>query len=105
MLCTNKYSKNYIDSCRKKVELQLSTYKKLIATIKDSSAIKSFEPNSFNHLVLVLDYYFVHGSRTLELNEGNPCNEVRMLCHSILNNNNKLIAPYKNTVYDQVKQF
>ena len=50
-----------------------------------------------------MDYYFVHRNRTLELNEGNPCNEVRMLCHSILNNNNKLIAPYKNTVYDPGK--
>jgi hypothetical protein len=26
-----------------------------------------------------------------------------MLCHSILNNNNKLIAPYKNTIYDSSK--
>jgi hypothetical protein len=68
MLCTNKYPKNYIDNCRKKVELQLSTYKKLVVTTKDSSTIKSFEPNFFNHLVLALDYYFVHRSKTLKLN-------------------------------------
>jgi hypothetical protein len=37
-----------------------------------------------------LDNYFVHRSRTLEGKDGKPLNEVRLLCNSILRNDNVL---------------
>jgi hypothetical protein len=55
-----------------------------------NSAIESFETNFFNHMVLVLDHYFVHRSRIIELKDGNPLNEVRMLCDSIMLHDNKM---------------
>jgi len=38
-------------------------------------------------MVLVLDSYFTHRSRTIEGKDGNPLNEVRVLCNSLLHNN------------------
>jgi hypothetical protein len=39
MLCVNKYTQKYIDECRSKVDLQISTYKSLVKTAKDQSAV------------------------------------------------------------------
>lgn len=104
MLCVNNYTQKYIDECRLKVNVQLSTYKNLKRQIntdanKLNSTIESFETNFFNNMILVLDALFVHRSSTIELNDGNPLNEVRILCHSIINSNNKMTAPYKSTKY------
>lgn len=72
MLCRNNYTQKYIDECRKKVESQISAYKNLVKAAADkkatklSLAIKSFETVFFNNMVLVLENYFVHRSRTIE---------------------------------------
>jgi hypothetical protein len=101
MLCINNYSKEYIDECRSKVYSLISDYEKLITTARKSadtneallnSAIGSFETNFFNNMVLVLDNYFYNRSRTIEMKDGNPLNEVRVLCNSMLNNGNKMVA-------------
>ncbi|TMP92276.1 MAG: hypothetical protein E6L07_12450 [Verrucomicrobia bacterium] len=66
-------------------------------------------PLFFNNLVVVLDGFFVHRSRTLEGKDGNPLNEFRMICTSLLQNhgvmcpdktNNKTIkySPEKSVV-------
>jgi hypothetical protein len=105
MLEVNKYSKQFIDECRSKVNLQLSTYKKLISTATDhagenekslDSAIGSFERVFFNNMVLVLDAFFVHRIRAIEGKDGNPLNEVRVICNSIMNNKN--IISVDNTI-------
>jgi hypothetical protein len=41
---------------------------------------------------LVLDSFFVHRSRTTEQKDGNPLNEVRMFCDSILQNRGVMSA-------------
>jgi hypothetical protein len=101
MLSMNNYTQKYIDECCLKVNLQLSTYKNLVTTARKqvgdnnallNSVIESFEPNFFNNMVIVLDSYFCHRSRTLEKKDGNPLNEVRILCNSMMNNNNKMLA-------------
>jgi hypothetical protein len=43
-------------------------------------------------MVLILDTYFTHRSRTTEGKDGNPLNEVRVLCNSILENKRVLRA-------------
>jgi hypothetical protein len=106
MLSRNNYTQDYVNECRKKVELQLSTYLHMVQMAKKqndtelNSAIDSFEVNFFNHMVLVLDNYFVHRARTIELKDGNPLNEVRMLCESILLYDNKMTKETKSMKYD-----
>jgi hypothetical protein len=111
MLAVKNYSQEYINECRSKIDLLLSTYKGLITTSKElvgtdneilNSAIKTFEPNFFNNMVLALNDYFGNRMRGLEKKDGNPLNEVRILCDSILNNNNKMNSD--NTIkYDPAK--
>jgi hypothetical protein len=101
MLGVKKYSQKYIDECKSKVDKDLSFYRRMIKAAKkdndkniDSldSAIKSFEHVFFNNMVLVLDSLFVHRLRGIEKKDGNPLNEVRVLCDSIINNNCKMLA-------------
>jgi hypothetical protein len=109
MLSTNSYTQNYLDDCREKVDLQLSTYKNMVTTVRKqndselNSVIESFETNFFNHMVLVLDHYFVNRSRTIELKDGNPLNEVRILCDSIMLYDNKMTKDTKSMKYDPTK--
>jgi hypothetical protein len=89
MLCVNTYTKDYVNSCRSKIEAQLAAYRVLAGAAREkagdsSASAATFEPLFFNNLVLVLDRLFVHRARGLEGKDGNPLNEVRMLCDSIL---------------------
>ena len=93
MLCVNNYTQKYIDECRSRVAAQVSAYQALVATARNQTAtdeplvgaaIEAFEPHFFNNMVLALDSYFVHRTRAIEKKDGNPLNEVRMLCNSIL---------------------
>jgi hypothetical protein len=111
MLAVKNYSQTYIDECRAKVNLVLSTYKNLVKTSKEqagadneqlNSAFEAFEPNFFNHMLIALNDYFVHRMRGLELKDGNPLNEVRILCDSIMNNNN-IMGSDKTIKYDPAK--
>ena len=100
MLGVNAYDQSYIDDCRARMEAQLAAYEKLVlaatgakaAGAAGQTAVDAFEPLFLNHLVLALDDYFVHRLRTKEGKDGNPLNEVRMLCTSILQNGNVLAA-------------
>ena len=98
MLCVNSYSEDYIDACRSKVASQLAAYKTLVdagtptTNAAFASAVEAFEPLFFSNLVVVLDSLFVHRSRALELKDGNPLNEVRMLCNSILQSGGVMTA-------------
>src|SRR6266850_669058 len=100
MLCVSRYPQDYMERCRSRVTLQLVTYRDLIAATgrhqtKDpriSTAVELFEPVFFNNMLLVLDTYFCHRSRTIEGKEGNALNEVRVLGNSIQENKSVLAA-------------
>jgi hypothetical protein len=111
MLSINNYSQKYIDETRLKIDSEISTYNNLVTTVREqvgtnhallNCAIEAFEPNFFNNMVLALDNYFGHRSRTMELKDGNPLNEVRILCNSIINNNNKMCTD-KTIKFDPAK--
>lgn len=94
MLSINTYTQEYIDGCRLRIDVQLSTYKALAAAAnvltgpdkpRLDAAIEAFEPHFFNNL-------FVQRSRTMEKKDGSPLNEVRVLCNSLLHNNAVLLA-------------
>lgn len=101
MLSVDHYPQTFIDGCRARVDAQISAYQDLVAAAKDldrtdetplGAAIATFEPLFFNNMVLVLDNSFLHRSRNMEGKDGNPLNEVRVLCNSLLNNGGVLAA-------------
>ncbi len=89
MLAVKTYARDYIDDCRAAMEAQLAAYEQLSVPPK---ARASFEPLFCNNLTFVLDQYFVHRTRAIEGKDGNPLNEVRMLCTSLLTNHAVLVA-------------
>lgn len=101
MLGISKYSQAYVDDCRVKIDLQISIYEDLVTLARDSistseapldSAIEAFEVMFFNNMVLVLDHYFCHRLRALEKKDGNPLNETRVLCNSLMTNSSTMAA-------------
>jgi hypothetical protein len=101
MLSVNNYTQEYFDQCRRRVDLQVSTYQTVVETARGhdktrtpslDSAIESFEHQFFNNMVLVLDYLFVHRSRALEKKDGNALNEVRVVCNSLTQNHGLMCA-------------
>src|SRR6267143_4710402 len=87
------------------MESQLAAYKTLLITARAkagtgnaafNSAVASFEPLFFNNLVMVLDGFFVHRSRTLEGKHGNPMNELRMICTSLRENRGVMCTDMTN---------
>jgi hypothetical protein len=75
MLCVNTYTKDYVNSCRSKIEAPLAAYRVLAGAAREkagdsSASAATFEPRFFNNLVLVLDRFFVHWARGLEGKDG-----------------------------------
>ena len=101
MLSVNKYTRDYIDDCRRQVDAQLSAYNKLVTAARKGAktngaaldaAVDAFDVVFFRNLVVVLDTAFVHRTRALEGKDGNPLNEVRMVCNSVLQNDGVMSA-------------
>jgi hypothetical protein len=90
MLMVSSYAKDYVDACRAQVAAQLASYRKVLAA--KPLEIQTFERQFFNHMILALDHYFVHRGRTMEGKDGNPLNEVRMLCDAIIENKGRISA-------------
>jgi hypothetical protein len=88
MLAANKYPREYVDQCRRRIASQVAAYRTAVgvAGAKAGSPFETLEHEFFNNMVLMLDYLFVHRTRTLELKDGNPLNEVRVICNSITQN-------------------
>ena len=86
MLGMKKYSEDYIAACRARVDGDLRAYRKQVG----NAPSKEFEARFFNDQVLLLDYMFVHRLTGIEGKDGNPLNEVRVLCNSVLLNQGRL---------------
>ena len=80
MFGMKSYSKDNINECRARVESGLRAYGKHVGKTA------KLEHRLFNGQVLLLDYMFVHQLTGMEGKDGNPLNEVRVLCNSILLN-------------------
>lgn len=103
MLVVKNYTQEYLDDSRSKISELISAYKKMVAETGCNGGLDAFEPLFFNHMVLALDHYFNHRGRTQEKKDGNPLNEVRILCDSIMDNNNKMSDADKTIKYDPEK--
>lgn len=86
MLGMKTYTKDYIAACRARVDADLRAYRTQVG----QAPSKEFEARFFNAQVLLLDHMFVHRLTGIEGKDGNPLNEVRVLCNSILLNRGKL---------------
>jgi hypothetical protein len=86
VLGMKKYPKDYIAACRARVDADLRAYR----SQGSKAPSKEFEARFFNDQVLLLDYMFVHRLTGIEGKDGNPLNEVRVLCNSILLNHGKV---------------
>ena len=86
MLGMKKYPKAYIAACRARVDADLRAYRSAVG----KTPSREFEARFFDDQVLLLDYMFVHRLSGIEGKDGNPLNEVRVLCNSILLNRGKL---------------
>jgi hypothetical protein len=101
MLGRKNYTQAEIDQCRTVLDRQLAAYRKLVKATagattdkKVDAAFESFEGLFFNNMVLVLDRYFVHRlpGVNYEGKDGNPLNEVRVICDSLISNDGILRA-------------
>src|SRR5579884_2995913 len=85
MLGMKKYPAKYIASCRGRIEENCRAFRKAAKSLP-----KEFESRYFNDQILLLDHMFVHRLTGIEGKDGNPLNEVRVLCNSLLLNGGKL---------------
>ena len=100
MLARNSYPQAYIDACRSRVESQVEAFRALAEATKETRAktggfdktFDALESAFFNNMIIVLDSYFVHRTRALEKNDGNPLNEVRVLANSMMLNEEMMMA-------------
>jgi hypothetical protein len=85
MLAVTSYSTEHVANARKLISDQLAAYASLSST-------NDFDIHFFRNLVLMLDRCFVHRMRGAEGKDGNPLNEMRMICDSVVNNDGVLAA-------------
>ena len=97
MLGRKNYTPEELDHAKTVIDQQLAAYRKLVKAInrattdpKVTSALEVFEPLFFNNMTLVLDRYFVHRVRMVTGKDGNPLNEVELMCDSLMNNDGVL---------------
>ena len=104
MLAVTAYTKDYIGECRANIRAQLAAYDKLVAAApaKSERIVEAFDRHFFNNLVLVLDHFFMHRARAQEGKDGNPANEVRLLCNAIMTGGNTMGAD-KTIKFDPAK--
>ena len=86
MLGMKTYTPDYIDACGARVDADLRAYRKQVG----KAPSKEFDARFFHDQVLLRDYMCGHRLSGIEGKDGNPLNEVRVLCNSILLNRGKL---------------
>jgi hypothetical protein len=93
MLGRKDYTREEFDTARTAIAAQLAAYDRLLgdgldATAGDEAqaARREFDGLFFNNLTFVLDRYFVYRLRISAGSDGNPLNEVEMICDSLMYN-------------------
>ena len=94
MLGRKEYTRDEFEHGKAAVGEQLASYKKLASVLVGEtadetvrSAFGDFQVPLFNNMTLMLDRLFVHRLRMVTGKDGNPLNEVEMICDSLMSNN------------------
>lgn len=85
MLAVSESSAHHVNRCRRRIEADVAAFSK-------SEANGAAQTAFFNNMVLSLDHYFLHRVRKNEGKDGNPLNEVRVLCDSLTDNDGVVAA-------------
>lgn len=95
MLATNTFPPDVIATARDRAAATLAGWRRLVdaATSPDAAAaLHALEPTCFGNALVALDAPFVHRLRAAEGKDGNPLNEVRLLCGALLGGDGVLRA-------------
>lgn len=88
MLGRKTYTKEEVAHAKSTIAAQLEAYQALVkavgSTPADKKAVAAFERLFFNNLLLALDRPFVHRIRAVTGKDGNPLNEVELLCECLM---------------------
>jgi hypothetical protein len=95
MLAVSSYPKHHIDAARTDIAATLAAFDALPA----GAARDALAPVLFNNMVLALDARFLHRVRNKEGKDGNPLNEVRLLCEALTEHGAVLADPPKTMKY------
>jgi hypothetical protein len=91
MLGRKTYTREELDHGRSTIADQLAAYERLVTAVPTgTTAVDEFEWRFFNNMTLVLDRLYVHRLRVSTGKDGNPLNEVELICESLLNNDGVL---------------
>ncbi len=103
MLSINSYPPSYVEACHGRIAALLTTYDRMLATAGPAAdTVRAFEHQAFNNMVLALDGYFGHRARAFEGKDGNPLNEVRILCAAMMHGDG-VVQAEKTIKYDPAR--
>ena len=97
MVARSSYPAPYVEAARRRIAAAVDAYQDVSASVaklgdpRDDDALAMLETAYFNNLLLALDASFSHRLRAKEGKDGNPLNEVRVLCRSIIENDDVVI--------------
>jgi hypothetical protein len=77
MLSMSSYPAEYVSQCKARVRADVEAF-------AASGSPAALEEVLFRNMLLALDGAFAHRGRGIEGKDGNPLNEVRVLCSSVL---------------------
>jgi hypothetical protein len=90
MLGRKTYTQEEISSARAVVAEQLAAHAALVDAVAGDAAARSaaqdHERVTFTNMALALDRRFVHRVRPVAGKDGNPLNELELICESLLDN-------------------
>jgi hypothetical protein len=96
MLGRKNYTQEEIVTGKVAIEQQLAAYDAVEGALTKNGrgAREAFAERFFNNMLLVLDRYYVHrlAGPNYEGKDGNPLNEVRIICDSLITNGGKMRA-------------
>lgn len=85
MLSRSSYPTEHIEQTRRNVKAHVAAWDEAFPRDEErSNAVADLETAYFTNMVLVLDAHFVHRGRGAEGKNGNPANEVRVICNSLV---------------------
>ena len=99
MLARHSYPTAYVAASRAQLLGHLDVYESLHLSGAQRS---DFEPGYLAHLLLALDHYFADRGRGQEGKDGNPLNEVRLLCTAVRDEGG-VLTPDDTVKYDAAR--